>query len=280
MANELTLTRQEIERISKMDNNALTQFAKEKSAWILTQVCELSNEIEGAISAANEAKEIKTGFLHWGGTRRKADLSADALTRTNKAVDALAKIQQEAIMFTCISTRFAMVMHETMAKMMAEGLRDANGNIRELDGDAQEFAQHILDAADDFTRKQAAVEAAQQKQDERIEKVASIAQDNQRRLEEKDRIEAVQNKNIADAMGLARGNRELLSKKNILDSEQSQAIAQNRESGQKQGERIAALERKIEQLESRPRLAGCLSLFLSLLALACAVCALYMAIRH
>ena len=286
MGNELTLTKREIERISKLDNNALTKFAKEKAALILTRVSELSDRIDEAKSAAKAAKRIKTGLLHWGGTRRKADMSADALTRTNEALAELAAVQQESIMFTCISTRFARVMHQTMAKMMANGFRDTNGNLRELDGNSQEFAQHILDAAEDFTRKQAEVELSQQKQSERIDKVEGLAEDNRRRLAEKDSLDEKQDKGIAEAMALARGNRERLGRKDKLDADQDQAIERNRkeiltnrESGMRRDERIAALDLKISRIGKLPLVLACLSLVVSLLAAAGAGVAIYLAFK-
>jgi Flp pilus assembly protein TadB len=88
-------------------------------------------------------------------------------------------------------------MHQTMARMMAAGFRDANGNIRELDENTQQFAQHILDEAERFVKNQKAVENELNKQGESINAVTKIAEDNRRRLAEKDDLDKKQEECIA-----------------------------------------------------------------------------------
>jgi len=180
----IRITPEEISHINEMDDNTLTKYAHAKSSQILELVGVLSQKIRDAKELADYAKKIKTGFCHPFGTRKKATITADALTMTNEAVESLSVIQQETIMFTCVSARFARAMHETMSALMASGFRDTNGNLHELDKNTQEFAQHILDAADDFARKQAALDAVQNKLEEQINAVSGVAENNRVRLDE------------------------------------------------------------------------------------------------
>jgi len=198
MKNEVfAITQEEMSRIDRMDNDTLSAFARQKASAILGLFQDLSTAIKDAKQKADAAKDVKTGLFHVGGTRKKATMTVDALTDTNMSVATLATIQQETILFVCSSVRFARAMHETMAAMMVRGFQDSNGNVQTLDENTQQFAQHILNAADDFTRKQGIVEARQDAQDARIVKVEGTVEENLRRLSEKDVLDEVQSERIA-----------------------------------------------------------------------------------
>ena len=171
MTNDIVkLTPDVEEQIRQMDNDTLSLFARKKASAILQRVSELSAKIEAAKEASKGAKGVKTGFLKFGNTKKKVDLTADALDKTNEAMANIAEIQHETILFTCISARFARAMCEAMSLMMANGLKDSNGNLHELDQNTQAFAHHIQSTAEDFARKQIENEAWQNQQDEELER--------------------------------------------------------------------------------------------------------------
>lgn len=193
--NSLIKSSQDIEAIRKMSNEELAKYAETKSKEILILIQQSCEKVKDAKRDAKEAEKMKIGWF--GRSKAKTDAVASALLKTNEAVAELANLQKEAITFTCVSVEFAHVMHQTMARMMAAGFRDANGNIRELDENTQEFAQHILDEAERFVKNQKAVENELNKQGESINAVTKIAEDNRRRLAEKDDLDKKQEECIA-----------------------------------------------------------------------------------
>ena len=193
--NTLVKSSQDYEAIHKMSKEELAKYAETKSKEILSLIDQSCEKVKAAKVDAENAKRKKIilGF----GTKAKLDAVAAANVKTNEAVAELANLQKEAITFTCVSVEFAHVMHQTMARMMAAGFRDANGNIRELDENTQQFAQHILDEAERFVKNQKAVENELNKQGESINAVTKIAEDNRRRLAEKDDLDKKQEECIA-----------------------------------------------------------------------------------
>ena len=193
--NSLIKSSQDIEAIRTMSNEELAKYAETKSKEILSLIDQSCEKVKAAKVDAESAKRKKT-FLGFG-TKAKLDAIAAASVKTNEAMAELINLQKESITFTCVSVEFAHVMHQTMARMMAAGFRDANGNIRELDENTQQFAQHILDEAERFVKNQKAVENELNKQGESINAVTKIAEDNRRRLAEKDDLDKKQEECIA-----------------------------------------------------------------------------------
>ncbi len=185
--NSLVKSSRDYDAIHKMSKEELAKYAETKSKEILSLIDQSCEKVKAAKVDAENAKRKKIilGF----GTKAKLDAVAAANVKTNEAVAELANLQKEAITFTCVSVEFAHVMHQTMARMMAAGFRDANGNIRELDENTQQFAQHILDEAERFVKNQQAVESELNRQAESINAVAKVAEDNRRRLTEKDDLD-------------------------------------------------------------------------------------------
>ena len=193
--NSLIKSSQDIEAIRKMSNEELAKYAENKAKEILSLIDQSCKKVKAAKDDAENAKRTKTFWGLW--TKAKLDATAAASVKTNEAMAELINLQKESITFTCVSVEFAHVMHQTMARMMAAGFRDANGNIRELDENTQQFAQHILDEAERFVKNQKAVENELNKQGESINAVTKIAEDNRRRLAEKDDLDKKQEEGIA-----------------------------------------------------------------------------------
>ncbi len=182
--------------IQKMSPTQLEAYAEKKSAEILEMINISSRKVAQAKDAAEAAKNMRAGGLLGGKTKKKANATADALLKTNLAVSELAQLQQEAIHYACMSTRFAHVMHQTMARMMACGFKDAHGCIQEVDKDAREFACHILDEAEAFTKNQEAVEERQAIMDRKLSDISHREHEDRHRLDEKEKIDAAQQRDI------------------------------------------------------------------------------------
>jgi hypothetical protein len=157
--------------LENMTVEQLQRYAEQKSSEILLKIENSSKRIKESEDAAEKAKELKSGWF--GKTGKKTDQIAKGLFLTNAAVVEMNNLLQESIRFTCTSVQFAQVMHKTMASMVVSGFKDSNGNIHELDSSTQEFAQHILDEADDFTKKQLAVEKEQAVQNSQLLEIKS-----------------------------------------------------------------------------------------------------------
>ena len=199
----------EIEKVRNMTSDQLKKYAETKSTEILALIKQSCNKVGSAKRNSEDARNMKIRW--WQRSKAKTDAVAGALLKTNEAVAELAELQKYTIAFICVSVEFASVMHQTMARMMTEGFKDANGNIQALDKDAQEFAQHILDEAEAFTRNQKAVEQNIAKQAKAITEVAKIAEDNRRCIEEKEAIDSKQDQNIAENRKSIKANYEAIS---------------------------------------------------------------------
>ncbi len=308
MAGELIrLSSNDIESINNLDIKSLEAFANKKTVEIITVVSELSDKIKKAQALSKEANDIKTGgiknFVLLGSqTRKKGDLTARGLTQTNEAVAELARIQQETIRFVCISAKFALCMHKSMAAMMARGFQDRDGYLHTLDDNTRAFAQHILDCAEDFTRQQMAIEEADKKRDQRIEAVSNIVESQKQQLSEKDRLDSEQtaaieknkrliaentaadkkrDQRIEAVSNIVESQKRQLSEKDRLDSEQTAAIEENKRlidentaADEKRDQRIEVLENRVLHNASPSRALVIIALIASVLSLVCSVATL------
>ena len=225
MTNDIVKLTPDIEeQIMQMDNDTLSRFAREKASAILHRVSELSAEIDKAKSDSANAQDVKTGLFRFGNTKKKVNLTADALVQTNKAMSDIAEIQREAILFTCISARFARAMCEAMSMMMANGLKDSNGNLHELDQNTQAFAQHILSTADDFARKQMQNEVWQNQQDEELERQREKDEEHDLELERQRKKDDEHDRRIEDLDSRI----EVMEKNEAHQSEQDEELERQR----------------------------------------------------
>ena len=233
---------QDYEAIRKMSKNELAKYAETKSKEILSLIYQSCEKVRVAKDDSKNAESMKIGLF--SRSKAKTDAVASALLRTNEAVAELAKLQKEVITFTCVSVEFARVMHETMAKMMVGEFRDTNGNLRKLDKNTQEFAQHILDEADRFVKKQQAVENELNRQAESINAVAKVAEDNRKRLIEKDDLDKVHDRRLdaKDAKDIEHDKR--LSAKDVKDVEHDRRLNEKDEIDKKHDERLDAKDTK------------------------------------
>ena len=182
-------------------------LAEHKTVEILGNIERVYERIKEATKQSEIAGKMKTGILRTG---RKATVTADALVKTNESMAEMNGLIRESVKFTCSSIEFARVMHKTMAHLISTGFRDANGNIIKLSGETKEFANMILESADDFVRKQEDVEKKQ------VE-LGHVIEEHEARLKEKDLIDQAQTDwlNRID---------QILKKQDSIDKEQSERL--------------------------------------------------------
>jgi hypothetical protein len=201
---ELQTLRNELTR-TDIAPSELQRLAEEKSEEILQKIYITIKRIEEAKQEAELANAMKSGWF--GKTREKVDVTAKAVVATNSAIQEMNSLVQESIRFTCSSIQFAQVMHKTMAYMMVNGFKDANGQITQLSSDSNEVAQFILDEADYFVTKQTEV---------------------QQRLDEKDKVDEEQNQRLEKLMAIFEDERKKINmsfdEKNEIDKEQLERL--------------------------------------------------------
>lgn len=167
-----------------VDPGELQAIAEKSAAAILLKIKEHKENIDSAKTDAEKAASIKTGLLRFGKTDAKVNATAEALIKTNSALVKMNDLIQESIKFTCTSVQFAQVMHKAMAHLMLTGFKDSNGNIQKLAGESREFAQLIIDEAEDFVSKQRAYEENHAELQSRLSQKDQTDAEQSRRLDE------------------------------------------------------------------------------------------------
>jgi hypothetical protein len=196
----------------------LQKLAEKKSVEIFQKIKASAERIAEAKELAEEAKNAKgskagtiAGAVFFGipglifarknsARAKKLDLTTDGLLKTNEAIAEMNNLIQESIGFTCVSIQVAQIMHKTMTNMMVNGFRDTDGQITRLSSECKEAVQSILDEADDFVKKQRAVEEAQAEMHGRLHEQEKKQAEMYRRLDEytkqKDLLDKEQSESI------------------------------------------------------------------------------------
>jgi hypothetical protein len=176
-----------------MTPRKLQALAENKSIEILQKINATTKRIAKAKKVAKNAAKMKTGWF--GKTEEKVTATAKSGVATNEAMSEMNNLLQESIRFTCSSIQFAQVMHKTMAHMMVKGFKDTDGQIIKLSGDSKEVVQSILDEADDFVKKQLAVEKKQADLEAKIDENAGRISENKGKIAE-NKVFIAQNKAV------------------------------------------------------------------------------------
>ena len=194
-----------------------------------------------AVDAAN----MKSGWF--GKTKKKTDVTADAVIATNEAIGEMNELLQECIHFTCLSMSFAQAMSKHMSALIVKGFENRDGEFIKLSSDSEEQAKYIVQQAEAFAKNQLKVEMKQVAQDSKIENLADKISENENRLNEKDNLDSEQSADIA-------ANRKRLDEKDYIDAVQTQrleelsALLDNKGSiDQKQEEAISGLKSELKE---------------------------------
>lgn len=158
-----------IDDINAMEPTALKSYAEKQSALILERIQDAVAEIEEYQSSPDEKTDLK-GFksrfknvMSNGDYKRDQDIDAlyrsvtKIKTDSGSAMLKIVTLVQDSLKFTCATTKLSGQMTSAISVMMANGFKDSNGNLRQLDDNTREFAEFILGQADMFVKKPAGI---------------------------------------------------------------------------------------------------------------------------
>lgn len=152
-----------------LNHDELKLYGERVAAAILEKINDAAERIARAKNRSKRAADMDTGFF--GGTSKKAKATSDALVATNEALHEMNELMRALIVYTQLNGKLSKVMNSAMARMMAEGFKNHSGDLVELNKNGEEFAQVVMQEAEDFASRQLEIELLQQKQAEAIKSV-------------------------------------------------------------------------------------------------------------
>jgi hypothetical protein len=176
----------------------LKVYGEQVATAILEKINDAAERIALAKSCSKRAANMDTGIF--GGTSKKATATSDALVLTNEALHEMNELMRALIVYTQLNGKLSKVMNSAMARMMAEGFKNHSGDLVELNKNGEEFAQVVMQEAEDFSSRQLEIEVLQQKQAEAIKSV-EVGSDQKARVLAKQIVE-LQKKREAHVAGI------------------------------------------------------------------------------
>jgi hypothetical protein len=158
----------------------LKVYGEQVATAILEKINDAAERIALAKSRSKRAANMDTGFF--SGTSKKATATSDALVLTNEALHEMNELMRALIVYTQLNGKLSKVMNSAMARMMAEGFKNHSGDLVELNKNGEEFAQVVMQEAEDFSSRQLEIEVLQQKQAEAIKSVEAGSDEKARAL--------------------------------------------------------------------------------------------------
>ncbi|MDQ4425348.1 hypothetical protein [Thalassolituus sp.] len=153
-----------------LNPDELKLYGERVAAAILEKINDAAERIARAKNRSKRAADMGTGFIG-GKTSKKATATSDALVATNEALHEMNELMRALIVYTQLNGKLSKVMNSAMARMMAEGFKNHSGDLVELNKNGEEFAQVVMQEAEDFASRQLEIELLQQKQAEAIKSV-------------------------------------------------------------------------------------------------------------
>lgn len=147
----------------------LKVYGERVAAAILEKINDAAKRIAAAKVSSERAAAMDPGM--WGKTSKKATATSDALVATNEAIHEMNELMRALIVYTQLNGKLSKVMNEAMSHLMVKGFKDHTGQIVELNKNGEEFAQIVMQEAEDFSSRQLEIELLQQKQAEAIKSV-------------------------------------------------------------------------------------------------------------
>jgi hypothetical protein len=176
----------------------LKLYGERVATAILEKINEAAERIALAKSRSKSAAEMKTGMF--GKTGEKVKANSKAIEATNEALHEMNELMRAIIVYTQLNGKLSKVMNSAMARMMAEGFKNHSGDLVELNKNGEEFAQVVMQEAEDFASRQLEIELLQQKQAEAIKSV-EVGSDQKARVLAKQIVE-LQKKREAHVAGI------------------------------------------------------------------------------
>ncbi len=147
----------------------LKVYGERVAAAILEKINDAAEQIATAKKRSEEANAMDTGLF--GKTSKKATATSDALVDTNKAIHEMNQLMRALIVYTQLNGKLSKVMNKAMSHLIKKGFTDQTGQLVELNKNGEEFAQIVMQEAEDFATRQLEIELLQQKQAEAIKSV-------------------------------------------------------------------------------------------------------------
>lgn len=147
----------------------LKVYGDRVAAAILEKINDAAERIDHAKARSERAANMDTGFF--GSTSKKATATSNALVATNEAIHEMNELMRALIVYTQLNGKLSKVMNQAMARMVTEGFKSHSGDLVELNKNGEEFAQVVMQEAEDFATRQLEIEMLQQKQAEAIKSV-------------------------------------------------------------------------------------------------------------
>lgn len=176
----------------------LKLYGERVASAILEKINDAAERIASAKYRSKRAADMDTGLF--GGTSKKAKATSDALVATNEALHEMNELMRALIVYTQLNGKLSKVMNSAMARMIREGFNNHSGDLVELNKNGEEFAQLVMQEAEDFATRQLEIEILQQKQAEAIKSVEAGSDKKARVLAKK--IVELQKKREAHVAGI------------------------------------------------------------------------------
>ena len=178
-------------KFDSLSKNELTVYGEKASSAILEKINQSAERIARAKRRASDAENMEIGIFGRG-TAKKTDATAQAVVATNEAVHEMNELMRALIVYTQLNGKLSKVMNSAMARMMAEGFKDRDGHLVELNQNGEEFANIVMQEAEDFATRQLEIENKQLEQSTKIEDIGNKSlkrsQENEKKISELKRI--------------------------------------------------------------------------------------------
>lgn len=227
----------ESKEIKRMNHKQLTQWAQQKSLQIVERI---ETAVERAEVAKRDAEDAKSIEIKWyQSSKKKVDATSDALVKANEAIADLHNLVKEAIQFSQTNTSLSNAVQKALSKMIAEGITDANGQVRNVSEGATQFVEKVQNEASRFAARQRQVE---QLQAEHASKVIEL----QQRSEQAD--EALREE-LAELESHYTANLDKLS--SLIDKKVQEVHAQSAENDEVHDRLLAELKARNAELSEK-----------------------------
>jgi DNA repair exonuclease SbcCD ATPase subunit len=156
-------------KITQREWDGLSVTVKRDAERIAISIRDAQTKIESAKEKAENAPNVKGGFLGLKKNIRRTQALSEAQIMQSEASTEILSVVQESIKFTCTSLITARDMQKALAWLAMNGIRDANGRVEMLGEECEEQISSIIDAAEDFVQKQQRVEDNQARLNQELE---------------------------------------------------------------------------------------------------------------
>lgn len=166
-----------------LKKDELDSYGEKVATAIMEKIHESSERIATAKRRAADAENMDTGWF--GKTSKKTNATAKAVVATNEAVHEMNELMRALIVYTQLNGKLSKAMNSAMARMMAEGFKNHGGDIVELNKNGEEFAQIVMQEAEDFATRQLQIELLQQKHSDELKSVDQGSKQRAQEIENK-----------------------------------------------------------------------------------------------